>query len=130
MKNINYKIVTIILSGILIVTYAWHWQDIFNHKNMNEMGDMNMGHKNIQMDMDEMTMNDMLDDMKGKTGKGLEKAFLLGMIPHHQGAVDMAKLLLQDKTVRPEFVKFANDIITAQEKEIIMQKAWLETLFK
>ncbi len=76
-----------------------------------------------------MMMNnggDMVGMMKGKTGKDLEKEFLLGMIPHHQGAVDMAKLLLQDKTVSVEIQKFANDIIKAQESEIKMMNDWLK----
>lgn len=76
--------------------------------------------------MDSMMM-DMMANMKGKSGKELEKAFLVDMVPHHQGAVDMAKLLLQDKTVRPELVKFANDIISAQESEIKMMNEWLKS---
>ena len=48
------------------------------------------------------------------------------MIPHHQGAVDMAKLLLEDKTVSPQLQKFAQDIITAQESEIKMMNEWLK----
>jgi uncharacterized protein (DUF305 family) len=76
--------------------------------------------------MDSM-MYDMVANMKGKTGKELEKAFLVDMVPHHQGAVDMAKLLLEDKTIRPELVKFANDIITAQESEIKQMNEWLKS---
>lgn len=75
--------------------------------------------------MDSM-MDDMTENMKGKSGKELEKAFLSDMIPHHQGAVDMAKLLLQDKSIRPELVKFANAIISAQESEIGQMKEWLK----
>ncbi|MBC7766919.1 DUF305 domain-containing protein [Arenimonas sp.] len=80
-----------------------------------------MGAKGMDSMMDDMTTN-----MKGKSGKELEKAFLSDMIPHHQGAVDMAKLLLQDKSIRPELVKFANAIISAQESEIGQMKEWLK----
>jgi len=65
--------------------------------------------------------------MKGKSGKELEKVFLTDMIPHHQGAVDMAKLLLEDKSVRPELVQFANAIIAAQEGEISQMREWLKS---
>jgi uncharacterized protein (DUF305 family) len=145
--KINYKITTIILSAILLITYAWHWQDIFNHnssennmnmqsnkmsdmKNMHQMPNgqmmsndgMNMG----GMNMMDMTMTDMVKMMDGKTGKELEKEFITGMIPHHQGAVDMANKLLANPTVSPELKNFANQIISAQEGEIKMMNEWLK----
>jgi uncharacterized protein (DUF305 family) len=58
----------------------------------------------------------------------LDKIFLVDMIVHHQGAVDMAKLL-QKGTKRPELQKMANDIITAQTKEITMMQTWLKEWF-
>jgi uncharacterized protein (DUF305 family) len=45
------------------------------------------------MDPMDMSMRDMDSMMKGRTGDALNKAFLEGMIPHHQGAIDMAKYL-------------------------------------
>lgn len=74
----------------------------------------------------EGTMSDMTTGMQGKTGKELEKAFLTEMIVHHQGAIDMAKILLQDKTISPELVKFANGIISAQEPEIKQMNEWMK----
>ena len=50
--------------------------------------------------------------------------FVRGMIAHHQGAIDMAKIELQygkDKALR----KLAEGIISAQEGEIKMMKEWL-----
>ena len=48
------------------------------------------------MNHDDMTMGDMVEMLKGKTGDELDAAFLEGMIPHHQGALDMAQFLLKD----------------------------------
>jgi uncharacterized protein (DUF305 family) len=47
------------------------------------------------------------------------------MIPHHQGAVDMAKTVLAFGR-DPEVRKVAEDIVKAQEAEITWSKEWLK----
>lgn len=69
-----------------------------------------------------MSMDMMTQMLEGKTGDDLDRAFLEMMIPHHQGAIDMAKFLAASK--HPELVKLGADIITAQTKEIEQMKAW------
>jgi uncharacterized protein (DUF305 family) len=51
--------------------------------------------------------------------------FLLGMIPHHQGAVDMAATELhngKDAEVR----KFADDVFSSQQQQIGQMRSWLK----
>ena len=52
-----------------------------------------------------------------------DKDFVAGMMPHHQGAIDMAKVELQYGK-DPQLRKLARDIVAAQEKEIAFMQSW------
>ena len=53
-----------------------------------------------------------------------EHDFVTMMIPHHQGAIDMARSLLLT-TKDPELRNLAQGIITEQQNEIRLMQAWL-----
>lgn len=55
--------------------------------------------------------------------------FIEAIIPHHQGAIDMAKLA-QTKTEHAEIKTIAANIIKAQTAEIAQMQAWKAAWFK
>jgi uncharacterized protein (DUF305 family) len=66
----------------------------------------------------------MHEDMAVPVGESADVAFAEAMIPHHQGAIDMARVILgfgKD----PEIRKVAEDVIAAQEREIAFLQQWL-----
>lgn len=99
-------------------------------------GGMHMMHNGMMMDDDDMmmddddamdmSMNDMSAMLEGKTGDDFDKAFLEGMIPHHEGAIEMATAALRDAK-HAEIRDMANAIITAQQREIDQMKQWMRS---
>jgi uncharacterized protein (DUF305 family) len=64
-------------------------------------------------------------DQAPKTGEP-DRDFVTMMIPHHQGAIDMAKvILLYGKD--PQLQNLALQIITDQQYEIQLMQAWLKS---
>ncbi len=74
----------------------------------------------------DMSMAEMTTSLQGKTGDEFDKLFLEQMIPHHQGAVDMAKLA-EAQAKHDEIKELSKNILTSQADEINDMKTWLET---
>lgn len=77
-------------------------------------------HTELMAGMDAMNA----DMMAGGTATDIDVAFVCSMIPHHQGAIDMAKAELKHGD-DPWAKQMAQAVITAQEKEIADMLAWL-----
>lgn len=71
------------------------------------------------------SMNHNMHDMMVSS----ERAFIEGMIPHHQEAVDTAKEVLARGATTGEIRSLLENIITAQEKEIADMKSWYQAWY-
>jgi uncharacterized protein (DUF305 family) len=88
-----------------------------------------MGHSTVVTDDKEintMPMGNMAGMDHGAMMVSSEREFVVGMIPHHQEAVDTAKEVLARGGSNEQVVVLVNEIIAAQETEIAMLKQWHE----
>ena len=69
--------------------------------------------------VDDNMMKAMDRPMTGST----DQNFVAGMLPHHTGAVDMARVELKYGK-DPEMLRLASRIIATQRKEIAQMRAW------
>ncbi|MEH2323417.1 MAG: DUF305 domain-containing protein [Nostoc sp.] len=86
-----------------------------------------MGHM-MEMSSDQMQAM-MMSQNLGVADAEFDLRFINAMIPHHQGAVTMAKDALS-KSKRPEIKKLAQEIIQAQNIEIKQMQQWRKSWYK
>jgi uncharacterized protein (DUF305 family) len=102
------KFLLSVLIVVLTITFALAANDHGSHKL-----DPNVPFKKA--------MDKMHKGMNFKSTGNIETDFLKGMIPHHQGAIDMSEELIK-KTKDPELKAFAEKIIKDQKAEIKMMQ--------
>jgi hypothetical protein len=88
---------------------------------MPDMGQMTPAQKALQQAM--MKMHPAM--MKGMMAKDADVAWICAMIPHHQGAIDMARagLLGADN---PESKRLAEEMIKTNERDLKKLIGWVE----
>ncbi|MFO0955235.1 MAG: DUF305 domain-containing protein [Candidatus Saccharibacteria bacterium] len=76
-----------------------------------------------QMMYSEGSMDHMVAMLRDKEGDEFDKEFIRQMIPHHEGAIEMAELI-NDRAKHEEVKALGRDIIAAQTSEIDRMEAW------
>ena len=121
-----------VILGIFIARYAVNTQ---NYPMLNTTGMGGMMQRGQTSMMGEqgmqgmgMSMNQMSSTLATLRGEDFDRMFITLMIDHHQGAIDMAELVLSNSD-KEELKELANDIISAQTKEIEMMKGWLDSWY-
>ncbi len=75
-----------------------------------------------------MQQDPTMSALQGKKGESFDREFIIQMIAHHQGAIQMAELALQTSK-RPEIKSLSTEIIAAQKLEIQQMQEWHQTWF-
>ena len=132
-RTVVLSAAAIALVGGLAIAQTMEGMD---HSNMGGMGDMGMmSHTSLippeladnpSAQAYAAAMDKMMADMMVPYTGDPDIDFARGMIPHHQAAIDMAKIQLEFGK-DPEMRKLAEAIIAAQESEIATLKAFLAT---
>lgn len=84
---------------------------------------IDMGH---DMGMGGMLTEEQLAALKSATGPAFDKLYLQGMIGHHEGALQMAKMIVDSKNA--EAKQLADNVISSQTAEIEKMKKMLENM--
>jgi uncharacterized protein (DUF305 family) len=84
------------------------------------------GTSNVPMEMSQEQrrgMGMMMDPQELANKEPFDRAFIDAMIPHHESAIEMAQVAL-DKSKNPKIKELAENIISAQQREIEQMTRW------
>ena len=82
----------------------------------------------MEMSAQEMQMMGMTDPEALADRDPFDKAFIDAMIPHHQSAIEMAQVALEESD-KPRIKELAKNIVTAQQREIEQMLQWRQAWY-
>jgi uncharacterized protein (DUF305 family) len=89
------------------------------------------GTSNVPMEMSPEQMRGMgmmMDPQRLSKREPFDEAFIDAMIPHHQSAIEMAEVAYE-KSKNPRIKELAENIMSAQKREIEQMKQWRKDWF-
>src|SRR5215204_4914312 len=90
------------------------------------------GTSNVPMEMSQEQMRGMgmmMDPQQLANRKPFDEAFIGAMIPHHQSAIEMAKVADKESEI-PEIKELAQNIVSAQKRETEQMRRWREQWYQ
>jgi uncharacterized protein (DUF305 family) len=89
------------------------------------------GTSNVPMEMSPKQMRGMgmMDPKRLSKREPFDEAFIDAMIPHHQSAIEMAQVALENSD-NPTIKELAQNIISAQQREIEQMKQWRKEWYR
>lgn len=123
------KITTLLAGTALALSASFALADSHEAEGMEGMDHSNMDMSSTPEHMQGMmgAMDTMMQNMPMESSGMVDADFLLMMIPHHQSAIDMARVELEQGE-DDETKAMAQTIIDAQETEIAEMRAMLERM--
>ena len=97
-------------------------------ENLRSIKEREFGTSDVPMRMgseDMESMGMMTDPRMLADERPFDRAFIDAMIPHHQSAIEMARVT-SEKSDNPDIQTLAGNIVDAQEREIGQMKSWRE----
>ncbi|RWM34424.1 DUF305 domain-containing protein [Mesorhizobium sp.] len=118
------KIVLLLMAAGMLLAVFLESIPARSEEMKHDMSGMAMGAESPATAGYKAAMDKMHGDMMIEYTGNADVDFVRGMIPHHQGAIDMAKVVLANGK-DPEIRKLAEGVVKAQEAEIKEMQDWL-----
>lgn len=118
------KIVLLLMAAGMLLAVFLESVPAQSEEMKHDMSSMAMGVEGPSTEGYKAAMDKMHKDMMINYTGDADVDFVRGMIPHHQGAIDMAKVVIANGK-DPEIRKLAEGVVQAQEAEIKQMQDWL-----
>lgn len=119
--GIHLVMVGIMLAAITLGVYAKDEPTAMKAHSAHQGGSSALADEQPFLTQNDVAMQKMMSDMHAEPTGNVDRDFVNMMVPHHQGAIDMAVLELRYGT-SPRLKALAQEIVVTQQQEIAAMK--------